>query len=35
MCSQWAFVCKWKESSSHGPTEVLQWGECITNHRPE
>ena len=34
MCSQWAYVCEWKESSSHGPTEVLWWGECI-NHPPE
>ena len=34
MCSQRAYVCEWKESSSHGPTEVLWWGECI-NHPPE
>ena len=34
MCSQWAYVCEWKESSSHGPTEVLWWRECI-NHPPE
>ena len=34
MCSQWAYVCERKESSSHGPTEVLWWRECI-NHPPE
>ena len=34
MCSQWAYVCEWKESSTHGPTEVLWWGECI-NDPPE